>query len=134
VPHGFQPADYVFAAAALILVAMGLFRGLSGVVAIVAATAAASAVSAYGWPYTAQASSETWVRFVMTGAAALVAFGIVRIAVRKIVNGLLAQPADSIAGVLVGLAAAAAILFAASRFECARERSLLAREVAAHVG
>jgi hypothetical protein len=133
-PEGFQTVDWVFAAVALALVAMGLFRGFSGVVAFAAGAGAAAAASAYGWPYVVREVGTEWIRFALAGAAAIVVFGVVRIAVKKLVNGLLAQPTDAIAGVVVGAAVAAALLFAASRFEWTLERSLLAREVAARVG
>ena len=44
------------------------------------------------------------MRAAVTLVASLFAFGIVRLAVKKLVNGLLAQPTDAIFGMLVGAA------------------------------
>ena len=44
------------------------------------------------------------MRAALTLVAALVAFGLVRLIVKKMVNGLLAQPADALFGFAIGLA------------------------------
>ena len=132
-PPSFQTGDFVFAGLAALLAALGLFRGFSGVVAFSAASFAAAAAAAYGWPCSAVVSATPWVRYAVVGVAGLLVFGLTRIVVKKAVNGLLAQPTDALAGLLVGIAVAAAVLVAASRFVWVRERSLMAREVAARV-
>lgn len=105
----FLPADYVLAALAVTLAVTGIFRGFSGTLAFVLATASAGAAAAFGWTWSADFADSAWIRGGGTLVAALLVFGLVRIVVRKTVNGLLAQPADSVFGFLVGAAVGAAI-------------------------
>ena len=97
------PADYVFLGITAVVAITGLFRGLSGSLAFVLATAAAVVAATFGWPYSATLTSEPWLRGLGLLVAALVVFGVVRLVVRKLVNGLLAQPADAIFGFLLGV-------------------------------
>lgn len=100
----FTPADYVIFAAAIVAAAMGLFRGLSGAIGFAAGVAAASLVWLFARPFAAMAADEAWRQYLMLGGGALVGFGLARIVVKKLVNGLLSQPSDSIFGFLTGLA------------------------------
>ena len=101
----FQPADYVFCGLVAVLTVMGLFRGLSGALAFVAAGAASAASAAFGWPLSARWFEAAWMRGAVVFVAALVIFGLVRIIVKKMVNGLLAQPSDAFFGLAVGFLA-----------------------------
>jgi uncharacterized membrane protein required for colicin V production len=99
-----QPADYVLCALTLTAAVMGLFRGFSGTLAFLAALAAGGVVASFMWPFSVDFTHEAWLRGAVTIVASLLAFGIVRLVVKKLVNGLLAQPSDAIFGMLVGAA------------------------------
>jgi len=127
------PADYVLLGLTGDLSVFGLFRGFSGALALVAATAAAAGFGGFAWGYSETLTTEIWMRGVGTLLAALLVFGIVRMIVRKIVNGLLSQPADSIFGILLGVACGAAlcVIWAASGMYL--EYSSLVQRVAAYL-
>ena len=99
-----QPADYVLCALTLAAAVMGLFRGFSGTLAFLAALVAGGAAASFAWAFSADFTPEAWMRAAMTLVVSLFAFGIVRLVVKKLVNGLLAQPSDAIFGMLVGVA------------------------------
>lgn len=130
----FLPLDYVLAGATAALALMGAFKGLSGAFAFAAATASATVFSMWAWPETAEILSSPWARGIAAAVASLLVFGLVRVCVKKFVKVLLDQPADSIAGTVLGLALAALLAFAASRYEPVRSRSAVASEIAEHVG
>ena len=100
----FLPADYVLCALMLTAAVLGLFRGFSGTLAFLVALAAGGIAASFSWRYSLGFSAEMWIRAVATLVVALLAFGLVRIIVKKLVNGLLAQPADAVFGLLVGIA------------------------------
>ena len=75
----------------------------------------------------------TWQRAGGVLVATLLAFGIVRMIVKKLVNGLLAQPSDAILGFLIGAALGAAALFAWAHSGLYLEYSHLAKELSAYV-
>lgn len=110
------PADYVLAALVTVLSVTGLFRGFSGTLAFVLAAVAAGAAGALVWSSSEDFLTEIWMRYAVVLVSSLLAFGIVRVIVRKLVNGLLAQPGDAIFGFLAGLAlgAGAVLLWAHS--------------------
>ena len=128
------PADYALGGLTIALAVLGLFRGLSGTLAFLAATLAAAAVGTIGWRVAEPYLTVGWQRAAVVFAVALLAFGLVRIVVRKFVNGLLAQPADAIFGFLVGLAAGALAVVVWAYVGYGLEHSALASEVARHVG
>lgn len=105
-------ADYAFLAITAIVAITGIFRGFSGSVAFVVASAAAIAAGVLGWPLTTEVSGEIWVRAIAVLVGALLVFGLTRMIVRKLVNGLLAQPADAIFGFLLGAAVCALVMVA----------------------
>lgn len=105
-----QPADFVLCALALTAAVTGLFRGFSGTLAFVIALAAGGAAGSFFWSYSAELTAEIWVRGAGTLVLFLVAFGIVRVLVKKIVNGMLAQPADAIFGFITGAAAGVSLV------------------------
>lgn len=96
------PADYVLCALTLTSAVLGLFRGFSGTLAFLLALAAGGAAAYFGWGILEGYTSEAWMRGAGTLVVSLLAFGIVRILVKKLVNGLLAQPSDAIFGMIVG--------------------------------
>lgn len=127
----FQPADYALCALALVLTLLGLFRGFSGSLAFVAALAAASAAALFGWTFSASLTEVVWQRGAGVLVATLLVYGLVRLVVKKLVNGLLAQPSDAIFGGLLGAALAALALVGWAQSGVYLEHSTLARELAA---
>ena len=65
--------------------------------------------------------------------AFLVVFGVVRIIVKKVVNGLLDQPVDAIAGLAIGVLCSGMLLLLAAHMPAVRECSSLARWAASYV-
>ena len=132
--EGFQVADYVLCAATLVAAVTGLFRGFSGTLAFALATAAASFAGTFGWSYSATRTDVAWQRGAGVLVATLLTFGIVRLVVKKLVNGLLSQPSDAILGGLVGagLGVAAVVVWAYSGLF--PEYSSLVRTVASYIG
>ena len=131
--HFLLPADWVWAAIALTMAVMGLFRGFSGALAFLVGMAAAAAAAFAGWEQSARFLSVEWQRGGATLAAALLAFGLARIIVKKIVNCLLAQPTDAILGLLACAASGVVLLLAWAKSGLYIEYSFLATEVARHV-
>ena len=104
----FQLADYALCATAVIMAVTGLFRGFSGSLAFFAAVATA----VFAWPQSADFTDVMWMRAGGVLVSSLLVFGIVRVIVKKTVNGLLAQPTDALMGFLTGAAFALLILAA----------------------
>jgi len=127
------PADYVFCGLAIVMALVGLFRGFSGTIAFAAAAAVAVLVGKFGWPFSAAYIEQPWARGLAVLAGVLVVFGFVRLIVKKLVNGLLAQPSDALFGLLVGLVLAAVLLWAWAQSGLYLDYSTLATEVAKHV-
>ena len=132
--EGFQVADYVICGVTLVAAVTGLFRGFSGTLAFALATAAASFAGTFGWSYSATLTDVAWQRGAGVLVATLLTFGIVRLVVKKLVNGLLSQPSDAILGGLVGagLGVAAVVVWAYSGLF--PEYSSLVRTVASYIG
>ncbi len=132
-PEGFQIADYVLCGVTLALAVTGLFRGFSGTLAFLLASAAAACVASFGWVHLAGLTEATWMCVAGTLIATLLAFGLVRFVVTKLVHGLLAQPADAIFGFVAGAFVGALLvaLWAYSGFHT--EQSLLVREMQPYV-
>ena len=127
------PADIAILVAALLMALLGIFKGFSGTLALIAGTISAGAVSTFGWAKSAQYLASMSLRVVAILVVSLLVFGIVRIIVKKTVNGLLAQPADSIFGFIVGIATIALLVATWAKSGLYIERSKIASEVALHV-
>lgn len=127
------PADYVLLGFTLVAAVTGLFRGFSGTLAFFCASAVAALAGAFGWPLSAGFVSETWMRVAIVLVGVLVTFGIARVIVRKLVNGLLAQPADAIFGFVSGALVGAALVVGWAYSGYHPEYSALVQEVAAYV-
>ena len=112
---------------------LGLFRGLSGTLGFVLGVIAAAFAGSFGWAYSTSFTEVAWQRAAGVLVASLLAFGLVRLIVKKMVNGLLAQPSDAIFGVLTGVALGAFMLVAWAYSGVGLEYSHLAREAAAYV-
>jgi len=127
------PADYVLCGLTIVTAVTGLFRGFSGTLAFLLATLAAVLVGFFGWGYSASFTPVLWMRGAGTLVGVLLAFGFVRLIVRKLVGGLLAQPSDAFFGLLIGASVGVLLLLAWAHSGLYPEYSNLVREVAAYV-
>ncbi|MBR2837810.1 MAG: hypothetical protein IKE55_03415 [Kiritimatiellae bacterium] len=128
------PADYALCGLTLVLAVTGLFRGFSGTLAFLLATAASALAAGFCWTWSLSLSEVAWMRGAVVLVATLLVFGFVRLVVRRLVHGLLAQPADAVFGFLAGALAGAALVVGWAWSGLYLEHSALAREVAAYVG
>lgn len=94
----------------------------------VAATVVSIAFSIFIWTYITGFFESQWVRVTLLIILALLAFGLVRVIVDGLVTALLAQPADSIFGVILGIALGALVIYIAANIPKARDVSVIARE------
>ena len=133
-PQELQTADYVLCGLTIVAAVTGLFRGFSGTIAFVAASVAAAAAGSFGWTYSATLTDAAWQRGAGVLVATLVVFGLVRLIVKKLVNGLLAQPSDAILGALLGAALGVALIVVWAYSGLYPEYSALVMKVAAYVG
>lgn len=127
------PADYALCGLTLVLAVTGLFRGFSGTLAFVLATASAVFAGMFGWAYSASFTPELWMRAAGTAVGTLLVFGLVRLLVKKFVNGLLAQPSDAVFGMAIGALCGAVVLVAWAYSGLYPEYSNLVRVVAPYV-
>ncbi len=127
----FLPGDFVVGGITAVLVILGLFRGFSGILAFLVATVAAAATAVFGWGYAGTFLANLWARGVALLVAALVVFCLVRVVVKKSVNGCLAQPSDAFFGMIVGLLTGGLLLVAWTFTGFYTEYSNLATEVIA---
>ena len=131
--EGFLPADYAVCGITVVMAVLGLFRGFSGTLGFVLGAVAAAFAASFGWAYSASVTDVAWQRGAGVLVATLLAFGLVRLIVKKLVNGLLAQPSDAIFGFLIGAALGVLILVAWAYSGAYLEYSTLAQEAAAYV-
>ena len=131
-------ADYVILSVAAAAGIAGLFIGFSGALAFLAATSVAALGGRTVWMFGAPYFEAAWTRGLVTLLAALVVFGIVRWAVKRMVNGLLKQPADAVFGFLVaslaGFALAAVAVYLANFFGLAEVGSTIVSEATGFLG
>ena len=131
--ENFLPADYVICGITIVMAVLGLFRGFSGTLGFVLGAVAAAFAASFGWVYSASVTTVAWQRGAGVLVATLLVFGIVRLVVKKLVNGLLAQPSDAIFGLLIGVALGVLVLAAWAYSGAYLEYSFLAKEAAAYV-
>jgi len=93
-------ADYVLLSVAAIAGIIGLFMGFSGALAFLAAAVVSALAGRFGWAIVGEYFTTTWSCALATIILVLLVFGLVRWLVRKVVGGLLRQPADAIFGFL----------------------------------
>ena len=127
------PADYALCGLTLVLAVTGLFRGFSGTLAFVLATASAVLAGMFGWTYSESFTPVVWMRVAGTLVGTLLVFGLVRMIVKKLVNGLLAQPSDALFGMAIGVLCGAVVLVAWSSSGLYPEYSNLVKAVAPYV-
>ena len=127
------PADYVLCGITLVMAVTGLFRGFSGTLAFMLATVAAAGAGFLGWPYSASFTPVLWMRGAGTLVGVLLVFGLVRLIVKKLVGGLLAQPSDALFGAVVGSLIGVLLLVIWSYTGFHIEYSNLAQEIAPYV-
>ena len=131
--EGFLPADYVLCGITVVMAVLGLFRGFSGTLGFVLGVIVAAVVGSFGWTYSLSFTAVAWQRGACVLVATLLAFGLVRLIVKKLVNGLLAQPTDALLGFLIGAALGVLMLAAWAYSGAYLEYSSLAKEVSAYV-
>ena len=127
------PADYVLCGITLVMAVTGLFRGFSGTLAFMLATVAAAGAGFFGWPYSASFTPVLWMRGAGTLVGVLLVFGLVRLIVKKLVGGLLAQPSDALFGAVIGSLIGVLLLVIWSYTGFHIEYSNLAQEIAPYV-
>ena len=127
------PADYVLGGITLVMAVTGLFRGFSGTLAFMLATVAAAGAGFFGWPYSASFTPVLWMRGAGTLVGVLLVFGLVRLIVKKLVGGLLAQPSDALFGAVIGSLVGVLLLVIWSYTGFHIEYSNLAQEIAPYV-
>lgn len=127
------PADYVLCGVTLVMAVTGLFRGFSGTLAFMLATVAAAGAGFLGWPYSASFTPVLWMRGAGTLVGVLLVFGLVRLIVKKLVGGLLAQPSDALFGAVIGSLIGVLLLVIWSYTGFHIEYSNLAQEIAPYV-
>ena len=128
--ESFQIADWILCGLAVVTAVTGLFRGFSGTLGFAVGTCAAFFAATFGWTLSADFTEVLWMRGAGVLVVTLLVFGFVRLVVKKLVNGLLAQPTDALAGALVGLALAALLLVAWAHAGVYLEYSFLAQTLA----
>lgn len=128
------PADYVLLAFGVLCALVGLFRGLSGTLAFFVAIGAAVAVGYGAWYFSSSYIEGAWLRALAAFIAALLAFGLARLLVKKLVNGILAQPSDALLGLLVGLLVAVGVACVWARSGIATSYSTLITYLQAQIG
>ena len=131
--ENFLPADYALCGITVVMSVLGLFRGFSGTLGFALGAVAAVFAASFGWVYSASLTGVAWQRGAGVLVATLLAFGVVRLIVKKLVNGLLAQPSDAVFGFLTGAALGVLILAAWAYSGAYLEYSILAKEVSAYV-
>lgn len=105
-------ADYVVLAVTLGGAVIGLFIGFSGALAFLCGAAASAAAGTFAFPLLAAEIANVWARGAVVGLGGLLVFGLVRLIVRKLVHGLVAQPGDAIFGSLTAAASSFAMVLA----------------------
>lgn len=95
--------DYVIFVLAMLLVGIGLFRGFSGTLGFFAGMSSAVFAGFFVFGLCDDAKIEVWKTVLAVLGSTILTFGIVRLAVKKVVNKLLAQPTDSIVGMIIAL-------------------------------
>jgi len=124
------PADYALCGLTIVFAVTGLFRGFSGTLPFLLATLAAVLAGFFGWGYSASFTPVMWMRGAGTLVGVLLTFGLVRLIVRKLVGGLLAQPSDAVFGLLIGASVGVLLLLAWAHLGIYLEYSNLAKEAA----
>lgn len=125
-----QAADYAIIAFTSVMAIMGLFRGLSGMIAFIAATVVSVFAASFGWTYSAEFSEVVWIRAIGDLVATLIVFGLIRLIIKKAVNGILSQPSDSIFGMFLGLISGTLVVITWAKSGVYLEYSNLVKEVA----
>lgn len=128
------PADYVLLAFGALCALVGLFRGLSGTLAFFVAIGAAVGVGDGVWLLSPPYIETVGLRALASFVAALVAFGLVRLLVKKLVNGILAQPSDALFGLLIGLFVAMVVAFVWAKSGVGTEYSTLIQSLQTLIG
>lgn len=94
-------ADYVLLALIAFFAVFGLFNGFSGGLAFLLGQVAAYFCGRFTWAPTGDFMTNVYLRGITVGIVALFAFFLTRMLVKRLVRGLVAQPADAIFGTIL---------------------------------
>jgi len=106
-------ADFAVLVITAVAAILGAFGGFSGALGFGAGLIAAGLAVRFGRGCIAEFLPAGWMVAIGVLVLALVCFGLVRVIVKRVVKGLLAQPADAIFGALVAAVSGAAVSLAA---------------------
>lgn len=98
--------DYIALAIALGGAIAGLFIGFSGALAFLVGSTTVAALTNVVWPTLTESIPNLGLRVLVLAIGALLVFGVVRLIVKKLVHGLVAQPGDAIFGAITASIAA----------------------------
>ena len=90
--------DYAILVVTLASLVGGLFFGFSGALSFLAGLLASAFFATFAWGSAASLVPSAPGRAATVGILSLLIFGLVRIVVRKVVRGLVAQPGDALLG------------------------------------
>ena len=127
-------ADWILCGFAVAMAVTGLFRGFSGTLAAGVALGASSALGIWLWNKSLAFIDVTWQRAALVFVVSLLAFGVVRVIVKKAVNGLLSQPTDALAGMVAGALIGVLPALAWALSGKYLDYSVIATEIARYVG
>lgn len=126
-------ADYAILSVSVVAGVIGLFLGFSGAMSFLAASVISAFSSKLVWTISASYLTTAWTRGLVTVIATLLVFGLVRWSVRRVINGLLRQPADSVFGFLIaaftGILLSSIAVYLINFFQLAEIRSVFVSEV-----
>ncbi len=128
-----QPVDYAWLVLTLLVTLFGLIRGFSGVFAFLVGTLLAAGGTAFAWHGFMTEIEPAWIRVAAAIVFAILVFALIRLTVSWIVGKMLAQPADSIFGVCLGLFCGAFLMWTMATYPALRDYSFLAGEVHAYL-
>ena len=131
--ESFQIADWILCGLAVVTAVTGLFRGFSGTLGFAVGACAAFFAATFGWTLSADFTEVLWMRGAGVLVVTLLVFGLVRLVVKKLVNGLLAQPSDALFGAVIGALIGVLLLVAWAYTGFHVEYSRLAQEIAPYV-
>jgi len=103
------PTDYAVLTAAAGGAVVGLFIGFSGMVAFLSGSVASAFCATFGWSLLECLALTPWLRVLAVVVGSLLAFGLVRMLVRRFIHVMIAQPGDAIFGALAAGAVAGAV-------------------------
>lgn len=121
--------DYAVLALSCFFLILGICRGASGVFSFLCATVVSVSAGIFVWEPIGALGFARWVQLTVVVILGLLAFGVIRVVVKKLVNSLLAQPADCLFGLLLGVTVSILLFYIVSSIPLAREHSVLGQQL-----